>query len=585
MRADESVTKAPEIIRARRGLAGSGTRIVTLVVLVYLVAGPLIMLVVTTFQDTSKGVVIRPPFPWTFANITTIVASPSTYRVLGATAIFTVGALLLSFILSCILAWLIERTDLPARNTVFVLIVAPQGIPKVILAIAWSLLLNPTNGFLNTGLRSLGLGGDSGPFNVYTMPWMIIVEGIAMVPLTFLLIAPALRTMNANYEEAARTSGATPATIIRKITLPLLKPALLGALIYEFVNVVETVDVPLLLGVPGKINVLSTTIYYASHPVVGLGNYGISSGYGALLLIIALLPLIMYNKMISQASSFVTVTGKSFRPRRSELGKWKPLALIFTWGYIFVSLVLPVLVLVWTSTQPYITPIGKEALSRFTLNGYRSTIGTGLFSSALKNTVIVGLSAALMAMVLSVSLSWIIVRSKSKLRVAADVLAFLPHAMPAVVIGLAIMIIYLVLPIPVYGTIWIIVIALGTQYISLGTRLTVGGMTQIHASLEEAAFASGAPMRQVWRRVLLPLLRPVVANGFLMVFLSSIQNLTLPLMLFSTGNVVMATLIYQRWDIAGQPTTTAVLSVIMITVTIIATLFMRQASDKKDLQA
>lgn len=563
-------------------IAGSGARIITLVILVYLVAGPLLMLIVTTFQDTSKGVAIRPPYPWTLGNISTIVSSADTYRVLGTTAIFTAGALLLSFVVSCILAWLVERTDLPARNTVFVLIVAPQGIPKVILAIAWSLLLNPTNGFINTSLRSIGIGGETGPFNVYTMPWMIIVEGIAMVPLTFLLIAPALRTMNANYEEAARTSGATPATTLRKVTLPLLKPALLGALIYEFINVVETVDVPLLLGVQGKIEVLSTTIYFASHPVVGLGNYGISSGYGGLLLLIALAPLVFYNRMIGQASSFVTVTGKSFRPRRSHLGKWKPAAVLFVWGYIFVSLVLPVIVLLWTSTQPYITSVGREALSRFTFDGYSATMGSSLFGSALKNTLIVGLSAALMAMILSVSLSWIIVRSKSKLRVVADVLAFLPHAMPAVVIGLAIMIIYLVLPVPVYGTIWIIVIALGTQYISLGTRLTVSGMTQIHSSLEEAAFTSGASMMQVWRRVLLPLLRPAVANGFLMVFLSSIQNLTLPLMLFSTGNVVMATLIYQRWDIAGQPQATAVLSVIMISVTIIATLFMRQASSRRD---
>jgi iron(III) transport system permease protein len=162
----------------------------------------------------------------------------------------------------------------------------------------------------------------------------------------------------------------------------------------------------------------------------------------------------------------------------------------------------------------------------------------------------------------------------------ADVLAFLPHAIPGVVIGLSTLLIYLILPIPVYGTIWIIAIAMGTQYVSLGTRLTTGGIAQIQRSLEEAAEASGAKQRHVWRRVLVPLLRPVFFNGFLMVFLASIQNLTLPLMLYSTGNLVLSSLIYTRWDY-GDATGTAVLSVVMTAITIVAALFLRGAGGRR----
>jgi iron(III) transport system permease protein len=192
----------------------------------------------------------------------------------------------------------------------------------------------------------------------------------------------------------------------------------------------------------------------------------------------------------------------------------------------------------------------------------------------------VGIAAAAGSMILAMLVSWIIVRSRSRFRWMADVLAFMPHAIPGVVIGLATLLIYLLLPLHIYGTIWIIVIAMGTQYVSLGTRLTTGGIAQIQPSLEEAAEASGAKARHVWRRVLVPLLRPVVLNGFLLVFLASIQNLTLPLMLYSTGNLVLSSLIWSRWDY-GDATGTAVLSVVMTVITVIAALFLRGLSGKR----
>jgi iron(III) transport system permease protein len=173
--------------------------------------------------------------------------------------------------------------------------------------------------------------------------------------------------------------------------------------------------------------------------------------------------------------------------------------------------------------------------------------------------------------------SWIIVRSRSRFSWMADVLAFMPHAMPGVVIGLAVLMIYLIMPVPIYGTIWIIVIAMGTQYVALGTRLTTGGIAQIQRSLEEAAEASGASNWQVWRRVLLPLLRPVFLNGFLLVLLASVQNLTLPIMLYVPGNQVLSSLIYTRWS-GGDVSGTAVLSVVVTAITVVAAIALRRAS-------
>jgi iron(III) transport system permease protein len=564
----------------RRISARTVINTITILVLLYLVLGPLIMLVVSAFEDTSGGVVITPPFPWTGANFDTVFTSSETYSVLWTTVLFSGGALIFAFAVSLTFAWLVERTDLPARNTIFVLVVAPQGMPALISAIAWSLLLNPTNGFLNEVLRSVFHLSGPGPLNVYSLPWMILVQGMALVPLTFLLVTASLRGMNASLEDAARTSGSGFWTIARKVTLPLLRPAIIGALVYEFVTVVEAVDIPLVLGLPGHVTVLSTQIYNASHPPVGLPNYGVGSTYGIFLLILALAPLLFYNKIIGNSSDYVTVTGKTFRPKIQELGRLKPWAMLFSWGYIFVSFALPLLILVWASIQPYFGTLSRDALKRVTVKSYKSTLSSDLFATALKNTIILGLATAAGSMVLAMLVSWIIVRSRSRFRWMADVLAFLPHAIPGVVIGLSTLLIYLILPIPVYGTIWIIAIAMGTQYVSLGTRLTTGGIAQIQRSLEEAAEASGAKQRHVWRRVLVPLLRPVFFNGFLMVFLASIQNLTLPLMLYSTGNLVLSSLIYTRWDY-GDATGTAVLSVVMTAITIVAALFLRGAGGRR----
>jgi iron(III) transport system permease protein len=549
---------------------------IVILVLLYLVLGPLAMLFVTAFEDTSFGVFITPPYPWTLQNITSVFGDADTYRVLGTTLLFSAGALLFAFAVSLTFAWLIERTDLPLRNSAFVLIVAPQGIPGVIMGVSWSLLLNPTNGIVNLGLRHLTGPTAHGPLNVYSLFWMIVVQGMKLVPLTFLLVSASLRGMNASMEEAARASGASFATTLRRVTLPLLKPALIGALIYEFIAVVESVDIPLLLGVPGHVKVLATQIYFAAHPATGLPEYGLSATYGGVLLILALVPILFYNRIV-KSGSYATVTGKTFRPKEIKLGRWKPVAVVATWLYIVVSFVVPLLVLLWTSLQPYVSEIDAAAFHRLTVKAYGDTLGSGLFTHALKNTLLVAFFSAAMAMILAILASWIVVRSRSRFSWMVDLLAFMPHAMPGVVIGLAVLMIYLILPVPIYGTFWIIVIAMGTQYISLGTRLTTSGIAQIQRTLEEAAEASGATHWQVWRRVLLPLLRPVFLNGFLLVILASVQNLTLPIMLYVPGNEVLSSLIYTRWS-TGHVAGTAVLSVVVTVITVLAAMGLRRAS-------
>jgi iron(III) transport system permease protein len=560
--------------------------------LVYLVLGPLLMLIWASFQDAANGIRIFPPIEWSLVNFSKVFGNPRTYDHLFATVVFAVGSLVFAFAVSITLAWLIERTDLPLRNLAYVLVVAPLGIPQVVMVIAWTLMLNPTNGVINVTLRDiLGLELTRGPFNIYTMPGMILVQGMSLVPLTLLLISPTLGGMSASFEAAARTSGASFFTVIRRIVLPLWKPALLGALIYQLVTVVDTVDVPLLIGLPGGIFVFITDVYRAIHPLQGIADYGAASTFALVIVGFSVVAMLMYNRVIQNASSFATVTGKSFQPNRFQLGKWKPAALLITLGYAVFSFVLPMLVLVWVSFQPYLGPISADSLRLFTTDTYRQVLlGEGdrgqwhdLFMHSLGNTLLIGITSAAAVVSLSLILSWIVVRSRSKFRGAIDALAFLGHAIPGAIVAIAVLLIYLLLPNPIYGTLWVIVLAMIAKYISLGTRGTTAGIAQIQVSLEEAAATSGANSWQLWRRVLLPLLAPTLVTSFLVVFLAAITILSIPLFLLSGQNYTLSVLVFDQWD-RGRSTVTAVLCVVIAAGTIALTAVLRYVGSRRGLR-
>jgi iron(III) transport system permease protein len=568
--------RARGLPRVRRFEARTIAIVATVVVLVYLVLGPVLMLVMSSFKGTDGTLPFEAGVPWTLDNYIAVLTNPSTYSVLGNTFAFALGSLALSFTLSITFAWLIERTDLPFRNALFVVIVASIGIPTVIIGIAYALLLNPTNGLVNLVLRDLlGLDTRQGPLNVYTLPGMIFVQGVTLVPITFLLVAAAFRGLDASLEDAGTTSGATFRTVVRRISLPLLTPALLSALVYQFVSVIESFDIPLVIGLRGGISVLSTQIFIESRPAGGLPDFGLAAAYSMLLLGLAIGPLLIYNRVLGNSERYATIGGHSYTPRRMRLGPWKIPAVVLSVGFIVVSLVLPALVMVWTSLQPFYAVPSPESISRMSLDAYHEVLTDDRFWDAVVNTMILGTFTAILAMGVGLSVGWILVRTASRFRVVLDTLAFTPHAMPGVIIGLSILLIYLLLPIPIYGTIWIIVIALGTQYISISTRLSSSGVSQVQNELEEAAAVSGASWWPSIRRVVLPLILPAILNGLLLVFLLAIKNLTLPLILYTPETVVLSTLLWGYWDRADTAETAA-LGTIMVVITLILGTILRR---------
>ena len=567
--------------RRRVWITGRGLYIFGTVALVlYLVTGPLAALVFSSFKRTEGTLPFESESPWSLENYSDVFLSSSTYNTLWNTAIYAAGALILSFSVAIALAWLVERTDIPLRTTIYTLVIASLGIPAVIAGITWGLLGSPRIGVVNVFLRWLfRLDGGEGPFDIFGMGGMIAVQAMTMVPVTFLLITGAFRAMDASLEEAGIVSGASFRQTIQKISLPVLAPAMFSAFVYQIVTVVESLDIPLVIGLRGGISVLSTRVYLELRPVGGLPNYGMASTFSILMLMVALGPLLYYNRLIARADRFGTVTGKSYRHKRYELGRAKPFALFGAFGYLFIALILPLLILVWTSLIPFYEVPSRDAFERVSLDAYRNLNDSEFFIEALKNTLIVGASVSIGVMLLGVLTAWIVVRTRNRWTRALDVLAYVPHAMPGVIIGTSILLIYLVLPGGdfVQGTIWIIVIALLTQYTSLSTRLMNGSITQIQVQLEEAAEMSGASQTQIFRKILLPLIRPPFINGVLLIFLLSIRNLTLALILVSQDSVLLSVLIFQRWD-AGQTEDTAAIGVVMVIITLTLSIILRRAS-------
>ena len=311
-------------------LAGKLVLIAGALIAFYLLAAPLGTLLVTSLRGPADYLPFEPGARWTLDNFRAIYEDPVLYKqILPDTLIFAFGSVTLTFALAFTLAWLVERTDLPGRNVWFALILFPFLVPTTVLAIAWIFLLGPQAGWVNVWLRDIfGLTGN-GPINIFSMTGLIICQALAAAPFVFVLLCAALKSMNPSFEEASGASGASPWTTFRRITMPVLLPGVLAPVILVLLITLEQFEIPLIIGLPARINVFSYRIWYELNPSSGLPNYGGAAAVAIPFLVLGILLLIVYNRLIRRAESFVTVTGKAYRQRRFPLGAWRLPALLF----------------------------------------------------------------------------------------------------------------------------------------------------------------------------------------------------------------------------------------------------------------
>jgi len=503
---------------------------------------PLVFLVLQSFRTPDT---VRKPAVWTLQNYWEAYSSPETLVLFLNSVQFAGGTAVLALVIGTALAWMTERTNTPLKPLFYALSIIPLIIPGILFVVSWIMLASPKIGLINLFLQGL-FGTDAVYVDIYSMTGMIWVDGLHYAPIAFLLMTAAFRSMDPSLEESAMMSGASMFKIFWNITLKLAWPAVAASFLILFVRSIESFEVPALLGLPVGIQVFTSSIYDAIHSYPS--NIGLAAAYAISLLVITMGGIYMQSRMAGQGGKYSTVTGKGFRPRTIDLGRWKYLTLGMFIVYALFVVILPFLVLLWSSLQKFYSVPSAEALKNVSLRAYATVLNYPSVGTAVWNSVILSIGSATMVMFLTAIVCWIVLRTKIPGRWILDNVASVPLVLPGLVMGLAIMVCYLTIGGGIYGTLWIMFIAYVTRFMPYGMRYNTTSMVQLHKELEESAAMSGASWFTSFRRIVLPLLKPGLLAGWIHIVIVSVRELSSSILLYSPGTEVISIVIWEMWQ-------------------------------------
>lgn len=542
-----SSTRSPRLpIQWSHWLNGQniGVGLLTLL-LIWLIMVPLAVVIFGAFRDGQPGQ------PGTYTLMKFVEAYKGTLvKTVGNTLVFALGAAVLAMTFGTFLAWVTERTDAPLRTLIYAISLFPLIAPGVLMASAWVLVLHPRIGIINVWARSL-FGIEGTLLNGYSMGGMIWAQAIDQVSLPFLLMCAAFRSMDPSLEEASFVSGARFGTTMRRVTLPLMLPALLAVFLLVFVRAIESFDVPAVLGMPGGVPVFATQVFLAVWDIPQ--DYNVASAFGVGYLAISLFLLFLYHRATRMSERYVTVTGKAFRPRSMQLGHWRWPASLLSMLLLVISVGLPVFVFTWTSFVKFYQVPSLSQLPHFSLDNYREILELPHTLQSIYNTLLVGILSALIIVLIASIISWIVIRTRIRGRKFLDFLSFAPIAIPGTVMGLALLWLYLVIPIPIYATLWILILAFVGKYITVAVRSTHASMQQISKELEEVSTVSGASWVRTFRSVVLPLMAPGLVVAFIYSLSLTFKVLSMPILLGSVDTKLMSVTIYNLYQDGQYP--------------------------------
>jgi iron(III) transport system permease protein len=467
--------------------------------------------------------------------------------------VFAALSALVALVIGWVTAWIVERTNAPLKGLAYLTAIISLGTPYILYVTAWLLFFGKA-GPVNHLYRTL-TGSTDVLINIYSMPGMVLVEGFLWSPLAFLLVGATLRNANPELEEAARVHGAGVWDTIRRVTMRLSLPSILALSMLVFIRAIEAFEVPALVGLPGRISVLTTDIY-SNMVARAPPDIGGASALSVLMLALVLVLLYIYGRLSRHAEKFATITGKGFRPRPFDLGRLRPVAAGLLVLNFVLLLMVPMLMLVWVSLLPFFQPVTAAAFKLISLNNYRTVLDSG-HVELLINTLLVAVATATIAVVLTFLGAWLAVR-RGPGGWIIDRLATIPLVFPGLILGIAVMQVFLRVPIPLYGTLGILIWAFVINYLPYGMRYCSSGMLQIHRELEEAAAICGASALTRLRRIVAPLLAPALIAGWLFIFLMSTRVLSLAILLAGPSSQTMAVAMFDLWG-NGQGTELAAL--------------------------
>ncbi|HEX7387236.1 MAG TPA: iron ABC transporter permease [Castellaniella sp.] len=497
----------------------------------FLTLCPVLMLLLGSF---SQGLTAFGHF--TVAKYAAAYTDPFLLEVLGNTVIFVFGSTLLATVLALVLAYLNTRTNIPCKPLFTVLSIVPMMIPHLLFAVSWALLLNPSNGLLNLFLKDF-LGLSAAPFNIYSLGGMILVEGLLNMPIAYLIIAPAMSSFDVALEESSRVSGAGVWRTLWRVTLPVLRPAILAAFVLGIVRSLASYAVPRVLGTPGRVDVLATYLY----EMISTGfapDYGKAAALGMSVLAASIGLVVLYRALTASGDKFVTISGRGYRPTVVELKKARTPLLIVISVLSLLMVVLPVAVLLYTSLVPYSMVPSAQAFASMSWNHWVEVLQDPTSILALRNSLVLAVVGATLGVVLSLFIAYVVVKIRTRASGLLESLSFLSFSFPGIVIGIGFM--WFFVQTPLYATLNALLLAYIAAYLPYGVRPLASAFVQVHAHLEESSLVCGAGPLTTLRRIIVPLLIPGIVSAWILMATMFVRELTVSVVLSRPGSEVLA---------------------------------------------
>jgi iron(III) transport system permease protein len=504
----------------------------------YLSLSPTVMLLYGSFLSKPLGV----PGDFTLSHYINAYSDPLTYTLLLNSFAFAAGSSSLATVLAAVLAWISVRTNAPFRRLFELTAIIPNIFPPVMLAVSWTVLLSPRTGLINRFLMQT-FGFATGPLNIYSLWGMIFVEALITAPLAFLIVSASLYSMDPALEESARVAGSSHLQIAWRITFPIVRPALLAAATLNFVRAIESFETPAIIALPARIEVFTTKIY---REAIGAfpPNQNIAATYAVSLLLITMLFVYGYRRLTLRTERYVTVTGRGYRPMVIDLGKWRYFASALAGLILLLIVVLPFIALLFVSFVTYVHVPGEKTWDLLTLDNYRANLTDGRTYRALKNSLLLAVGGATLCMILASLTAYVTTKTKSAAKALIEGLTFIPWAFPGTALAIGLLWTYVYVPLPIYGTLWILLIGYITRFLPYGLRSMTSTIIQIHDELEDASKACGAGFLTTFRRVLLPLMRPGFIAGWIILATIYLREFSTSVFLYSPNSEPVGPLLY-----------------------------------------
>ena len=485
---------------------------------------------------------------------------PQNYAALVNTLQLALGTGIMSIFIGVPLAWATARTDMPLRQVVHALVALSYIMPPYLTALAYIFLLGPDAGHFNRLLQG-AFGFESGPLNIFSMPGVIFVIGIHVFAFTYFLTHSALKSVDASLEESAQMLGARRWQTALRINLPLVAPAVTGGALLAAIDSLALFGPQAIIGTPAQITFLPTRIYatIGSYPP----RWAEASALSLLLVVLTVAGLAVQRGYLERRS-YVTVGGRGVRTQIIDLGAWRWPLLAFCLIVVFFSAVAPIGVLTLNAfSKSWTDPL---SFSNLTLTHFNAALFQDQVAvRGILNSLKLATAAATIAVVIGAAVAYLDLRTNVRGRRILDYLAILPLGLPGTVMAVGILLAFIRLPIPIYGTLWILLAAYVARFIPLATRSANATFRQIDPSLEEAGRITGASWLHAIRRILMPLSRPGLLVAFLLVFIPAFGELSATILLYTGGTETIAIAIYRLNDL-GQLEVVSALAVFTIVV-------------------